>query len=97
MSALVTVKILKPCLQGMLLGVFFLLGSVTAKGPAIGWQAPFFQDHALVGKIWDTHKNAWITSKQFEYELLHYDYILLGEAHNNPITIACKQKLLIHW
>jgi uncharacterized iron-regulated protein len=84
MSALVSVKILKQCLQVMLLGVFFLLSSVTAKGPAIGWQAPFFQDHPLVGKIWDTHKNDWVSAEKFEYELLHYDYILLGEAHNNP-------------
>lgn len=84
MNALVSVKIFKQCLQVILFGVFFLLGSVTAKGPAIGWQAPFFQDHPLVGKIWDTHKNAWVSLKQFEYELLHYDHILLGEAHNNP-------------
>ena len=84
MSALVSVNILKQCLQVMLLGVFFLLGSVTAKDLAIGWQASFFQDHPLVGKIWDTHKNDWVSAEKFEYELLHYDYILLGEAHNNP-------------
>lgn len=66
------------------LGVFFLSGSVTAKGDTINWQAPFFQDHALVGKIWDTHKNAWLSVEQFKHEVMHYDYILLGETHNNP-------------
>ena len=83
MSALVSLKIQKIGLQVMF-GALFLLGSVTANDRAIDWQASFFQDHPLVGKIWDTHKNAWVSAKQFEYELLHYDYILLGEAHNNP-------------
>jgi len=75
-------------LQFLLLALFFLLSSVAAKDQsnvkAETWQAPFFQDHLLVGKIWDTHKQAWLEGDQFHRELLHYDYILLGETHNNP-------------
>jgi len=73
--------------------VFVLLlvctgSSVTAKGDikgfAIDWQASFFNKHKLVGSIWDTHKDAFISAKQFRNELVHYDYIFLGETHNNP-------------
>lgn len=48
------------------------------------WQSPFYQDHTLVGKIWDTGKSAWITDERLYTELLEYEYILLGETHNNP-------------
>ena len=79
MKILLTVKNLKHFSNAL----FFLLitqGSVTAGQ----WEAPFFQDHELVGKVWDTHKNAWLSIKQFKLELSYYNYILLGETHNNP-------------
>jgi len=58
--------------------------SVTAKQPSFDWQASFFQDHELVGKIWDTHKNTWLSPEQLEKELKYYDYILMGEIHDHP-------------
>lgn len=60
------------------------LCSVAANESIKEWHAPYFQDHVLVGNIWDTHKQAWITEKRFYKELVHYDYILLGEVHNHP-------------
>ena len=50
---------------------------------AQSWESEFYRDHPLVDKIWDTHKNTWITKKRLYTELLEYDYILLGETHNN--------------
>ncbi len=50
---------------------------------AQNWESPFFRDHSLVGKIWDTNRNTWITERQLSLELLTYDYILLGETHDN--------------
>ena len=50
---------------------------------AQNWASSYYRDHSLVGSIWDTEKNAWITHKQLILELLEYDYILLGESHNN--------------
>ena len=47
------------------------------------WESEFYRAHPLVGKIWDTEKNTWITEKRFYRELLEYDYILLGETHYN--------------
>jgi len=87
MNTLVTLNILKHSwkqfLNVLLLMLLVFQGSVTAKQGPKDWQSPFFQYHILVGKIWDTHKNVWLTNKQFNQELLYYDYILLGEAHTN--------------
>ena len=80
MNELGSVKNVKYFMSIIVLGLFISQGSVTARD----WQAPYFQDHVLVGNIWDTHKQAWLTEKQFHRELLHYDHILLGETHNNP-------------
>ncbi len=51
--------------------------------PAQNWKSPFFRDHPLVGKIWDTRQGAWITEQQLHGALLGYDYLLLGESHDN--------------
>jgi len=83
MNTLANVKNLKHFLS-VLFTIILIQSSVTAKQSPKGWQSPFFQDHELVGKIWDTHKDVWLTAKQLNNELLHYDYILLGEIHNNP-------------
>ena len=48
------------------------------------WQSPFYQGHGLTGKIWDTGKSAWITEERLYTELLEYEFILLGETHDNP-------------
>lgn len=83
MKSLLILKCVKRTSYVFLLLLMFQC-SVTAKQPTHDWQAPFFQDHELVGKIWDTHKNSWLTLKQYQAELLYYDYILLGEIHNHP-------------
>ena len=84
MTSLRFVKKFKHMLNVLFLVCLILQCSVSAKQPSFDWQASFFQDHELVGKIWDTHKNAWLSPKQLERELLHYDYILLGEIHDHP-------------
>lgn len=50
---------------------------------AQSWESEFYRDHNLIGKIWDTEKDTWITQKRLFLELFEYDYILLGETHNN--------------
>ncbi len=68
--------------------LIFNVSSVSAKDPSSvatnTWQAGYLQDHVLVGGIWDTHKQAWISETQFYHALNHYDYILLGEIHTHP-------------
>ncbi len=58
------------------------------------WKSPFFHDHPLVGKIWDTRKNAWITEQRLRTELLEYDYLLLGESHDNEDHHVLQSRLL---
>ncbi len=70
-------------LQLLLRVVFWWFALANSYAFAQNWQSTFYLDHALVGKIWDTQKNAWLTKKQLNLELLEYDYILLGETHNN--------------
>lgn len=98
MNTLVTVNIFKHFwkhfLNVLLLMLLVFQGSVTAKQGSMDWESPFFQDHKLVGKIWDTHKNKWLTSKQFDKELLFYDYILLGEVHTNADHHILQAKII---
>ncbi|MFK7816534.1 MAG: ChaN family lipoprotein [Gammaproteobacteria bacterium] len=81
-----------PSVLVLLLLVF--QSSVTAQQEPEGWQSPFFQDNKLVGKIWDTHKNAWLSMEQFNRELLQYDYILLGETHTNADHHTLQAKVI---
>lgn len=61
---------------------------------AQNWESPFYRDHSLVGKIWDTGKNTWITKNRLRWELLEYDYILLGETHNNADHHVLQARIL---
>ena len=65
--------------------IFMLcVGIFTKVSDAKEWRSQFFQDHPLVAKIWDSHKQSLVNEQEFYRELLEYDYILLGETHNNP-------------
>jgi uncharacterized iron-regulated protein len=98
MNILMTLKNLKHNLKFVLnvliCSLLLLQGSVSAKQEPEGWQSPFFQDNSLVGKIWDTHKNAWISAHQLNSELLQYDYILLGEVHTNQDHHLLQAKII---
>lgn len=48
------------------------------------WHSPFYQNHVLVGKIWDARESRWITEQQLHAAVLEYRFILLGETHDNP-------------
>lgn len=59
--------------------MFFFFNNIHAQD----WESEFYRNHSLVGKVWDTEKDAWISDKRLLRELLQYDYILLGETHTN--------------
>ncbi len=98
MNILIILKKLKLNLKYLLNVLLWILlvfqSSVTAKQQPEGWQSPFFQDNKLVGKIWDTDKNTWLSIEQFDRELLHYDYILLGETHTNADHNVLQAKVI---
>lgn len=68
------------------MGVLLACSLVLPSNPVLArnWQSPFYQGHALIGKIWDTGKGDWVTEEQLYTELAEYEYILLGETHHNP-------------
>ena len=63
--------------------LFLVCLLVNSSATANNWASEHFRDHILVGKIWDTGNNEWLTEQQLILQLAEYDYILLGEAHNN--------------
>ena len=63
-------------------------------GHARDWQSPFHQDHVLVGKIWDTRESRWITEPQLHATVLEYQFVLLGETHDNPDHHRLQAQLL---
>lgn len=60
------------------------------------WRSPYFRDHPLVGKIWDTQKGLWLTEKQLLAEVLEYEYVLLGETHTNPDHHILQARIINH-
>ena len=61
---------------------------------AQNWVSPHFRDHILTGKIWDSGNNEWLTEQQLKLQLAEYDYILLGEVHNNVDHHILQARLL---
>lgn len=58
------------------------------------WQSEYYRDHNLVGKIWDTENKLWLTGQQLQLQLRQYDYILLGEVHENADHHILQARLL---
>lgn len=56
------------------------------KNPITGlaWQSTLHQDHPLVGKIYATAEEVFITPNQLVSRMAYLDYKLLGEIHDNP-------------
>lgn len=58
------------------------------------WESPFLRGHPLIGKIWETHQGTWITEQQLHTKSLEYDYLLLGESHDNADHHIIQARLL---
>jgi len=71
-------QIISLCVQ--VLGLFFIIASqVQAQ-----WQSQYYRDHPLVGKIFSTAAQQWVTQTQLMQTLHEKQFILLGETHTNP-------------
>lgn len=51
---------------------------------ADGWAAPLHQDHALVGEIWRSRDQRFISLEELLQDFAQQRFILLGEKHDNP-------------
>ncbi len=75
----------------LLLLVWSLLNSSVL---AQKWESEYYRDHALVGKIWDSESNSWLNEKQLILQASQYDYVLIGETHNNADHHRLQSQLL---
>ncbi|MDP2142026.1 MAG: ChaN family lipoprotein [Gammaproteobacteria bacterium] len=48
------------------------------------WLAPLHQDHALVGNIWRSSDQRFISLEELFQDFTRHRFILLGEKHDNP-------------
>jgi len=55
-----------------------------AKSSARQWQAPLYQHHPLVGKIWDVSGEKYIEQSELLDNITKSRILLLGEKHDNP-------------
>ena len=66
----------------------------TSQNNARQWQSPLYADHALVGKIWDSRSDQFITAEDLLVRLDGVGYLLLGEKHDNPDHHALQLRVL---
>lgn len=50
----------------------------------IRWQSTLYTDHPLVGMIWRSSDQRFISRETLFEEIGAYDFVLLGEKHDNP-------------
>lgn len=81
-------------LPTLLLLALFFFSSMQMAVAASQWQSPLLVDHQLVGKVWDSNKQVWLSGERLALELQQYDYVLLGENHDNPDHHLLQAKLI---
>ena len=54
------------------------------KPPWRSWTTNVNQINPLVGKIWDVEEKQFLNPFELAGRLAHFDYILMGEIHDNP-------------
>ena len=62
------------------------------------WQSDLYNDHVLVGQIWDTRHQAFVSQTSLLDTLSSSHFLLLGEKHDNPdhhrLRLALLEQLL---
>ncbi len=66
------------------LGMALLLPACAQLDGSDSWQSDLYADHALVGRIWRTSTQSFITEEELQADLNSARYLLLGEKHDNP-------------
>jgi len=74
--------------------LLLLLAALGACTMPASWQAPYYQDHKLVGKIWSTAKENFVSQADLTDALTGAHFILLGETHDNPDHHLLQAKLI---
>ena len=58
------------------------------------WQSPLYADHPLVGMIWDSGQEKFMSTDDLFSQLEGVSYLLLGEKHDNPDHHALQLRVL---
>ena len=66
-----------------------LLAAGACAGPRLD-----LTDHALVGRVWDTHAQRFVTEAEAAQQVAAADIALLGETHDNPVHHEIQLRLL---
>ncbi len=77
------------------LALFLCAGCVaTQTDDAQHWQSPLYADHPLVGMIWDSGQEKFMSTDDLFSQLEGVSYLLLGEKHDNPDHHALQLRVL---
>lgn len=68
-------------LAGFASVLLFLSGTGSVKAGA--WKSAYYVDHRLVGKIWSSSEQKFISRKSLEKQIAKARFVLLGETHTN--------------
>lgn len=72
------------------------LTCIGCAGPAAqtSWQSPLHQDHSLVGEIWHSERNRFMSRDELLTLQQQHALLLLGEKHDNPDHHRLRLQLL---
>ncbi len=74
------------------MAIFFLTGCAAVSTGK--WESTLDTTHELVGKIWSSREQRWVSERELNEVLAEKQYILLGETHDNPDHHRLQLKLL---
>ena len=60
------------------------------------WQSRLYVDHVLVGKIWDSANQEFVSIEEFTSAIEESRYLILGEKHDNPDHHELQLAILNH-
>ena len=81
--------------QRYMIGLLFL--SLCISQSHAQWQSLYYRDHALVGKIFSTQDQQWVTEAHLIEALQGKQFLLLGETHTNADHHIGQARLLAQW
>ena len=62
----------------------------------LSWQSRLYVDHVLVGKIWDSANQEFVSIEEFTSAIEESRYLILGEKHDNPDHHELQLTILNH-
>ena len=77
--------------------LLFLSSIVYAKlEERVNWDSKLYVDHPLVGEIWSSKTEEFLSVEDLEEAFLDASYLILGEKHDNPDHHALQLSIIKH-